>query len=147
MNVCHIPWFRNKTGYTLTHFKKHSGVVRKEEKMLEVVWIYLFLSSRVQGVPWHALGSWVVRKQEKNGDFFTCDGSYLWAYCSEENALCRCHQFLIIHPLLAFCLHEKSPLTYLFTFISRSIHFPQNKRNKGLSWYFWTNTHFRVWRF
>lgn len=37
--------------YTLTHFKKHSGVVRKEEKMLGVVWIYLFLSSRVQGVP------------------------------------------------------------------------------------------------
>lgn len=113
--------------------------------------IYLLVILRVQGVSWHALGSWVVRKQEKNGEFFICDSSYLWAYSSEENALYRCHQFLFIQSLLAaFCLHRKFPLTNPFTFLSRSIHplSPEHNTasNKGSPWYFWTNTPCRVWR-
>lgn len=64
MVVTYNSWFRNKTIYILTHFKK-SGISKRREKKLKETLIYLLLSSRVLVVPQQALCPWVAGQQEK----------------------------------------------------------------------------------
>lgn len=92
MSVCHIPWFRNKTGHILTHFKNIQESQEKRKKMLQVVLIYLLPNSRVQGGYLTCLRFMDSQKAGKElGIFhlwwFTLMGIFLWGKCSLQISL------------------------------------------------------------